>query len=165
MRVLSLSERRALERIELEHLEHGGMENGKLPVTYADFEKWGVRRDSIAGAIRTLEGLGLIEITRHGYAGAVEKRAPSLYRLTFLAAWNAGRADGTGTHEYLKTKTVEEAELIAVRARNARNPRNAERGKMQSATPQNAQIPHYEISAETKNDRPTNRGAHYSPPN
>jgi hypothetical protein len=28
---------------------------------------------SIAGAIRALEALGLIEITRHGYAGAAEK--------------------------------------------------------------------------------------------
>jgi len=41
-------------------MEHGGAENGKLPVTYADFEKWGVRPNSIAGAIRTLEALGLI---------------------------------------------------------------------------------------------------------
>jgi DNA-binding FadR family transcriptional regulator len=136
MRVLTLSERRALDRIELKHMDHGGAENGKLPVTYADFEKWGVRRDSIAGAIRALEALGLIEITRHGYAGAVEKRAPSLYRLTYLGAWNAGRADATGTHEYQKIKTVEEAELVVVKARKATEPRNVDRGKMQNATPQ-----------------------------
>ena len=60
MRVLTLSERRALDRLELEHMDHGGAENGKLPVTYADLEKWGVRPDSIAGAIRALEALGLI---------------------------------------------------------------------------------------------------------
>jgi hypothetical protein len=53
MRVLSLVERRALDRIE-----HGGAENGRLPVTYVDFKKWGVRPDSIAGAIRALEALG-----------------------------------------------------------------------------------------------------------
>ena len=41
-------------------MDHGGAENGKLPVTYADLEKWGVRPDSIAGAIRALEALGLI---------------------------------------------------------------------------------------------------------
>ena len=93
MRVLSLAERRALDRIELELMAHGGAENGRLPVTYIDFKKWGVRPDSIAGTIRALEALGLIEITRHGYAGAAEKRAPSLYRLTSVCAWNAGRAD------------------------------------------------------------------------
>ena len=48
MRVLSLIEHRVLARIELEHMDHGGCENGKLPVTYTDFEKWGVRADSIA---------------------------------------------------------------------------------------------------------------------
>jgi hypothetical protein len=58
MRVLSLAERRALDRIELEHMAHGGAENGRLPVTYVDFKKWGVRPDSIAGAIRALEALG-----------------------------------------------------------------------------------------------------------
>jgi hypothetical protein len=99
MRVLSLAERRALDRIEFEHMAHGGAENGKLPVTYADFEKWGVRRDSIAGAIRALAALGLIEITRHGYAGAADKREPNLYRLTYISAWNAGRTDETGTHD------------------------------------------------------------------
>ncbi len=165
MRVLSLSERRALDRIELEHMDHGGAENGKLPVTYVDFEKWGVRADSIAGTIRALEALGLIEITRHGYAGAAEKRAPSLYRLTYLGAWNAGRADETGTHEYQKIKTVEEAELIAVKARKASDPRNVDRAKMQNATPQIEGTSPRKLRAETENRRPTKSGLHGSPPN
>ncbi len=129
MRVLRLAERRVLERIEIEHMDHGGAENGKLPVTYADFAKWGVRPDSIARSIRALEALGLIEIVRHGYAGAAEKRAPSLYRLTYLTAWNAGKTDETGTHEYRRIKTIEEAEAIATSARKAANPRNSARAK------------------------------------
>jgi hypothetical protein len=32
--VLSLSARRVLDRIEIEHADHGGYDNGKLPVTY-----------------------------------------------------------------------------------------------------------------------------------
>lgn len=34
MRVLSLAAHQALMRIEVEHMSHGGKENGKLPVTY-----------------------------------------------------------------------------------------------------------------------------------
>jgi hypothetical protein len=163
-RVLSLAERRVLDRIELEHIAHGGAENGKLPVTYADFERWGVRPDSIAGAVRALEALGLIEITRHGYAGAAEKRAPSLYRLTYLTAWNAGRADGTGTHEYLKIETVKEAEETAKRARKAINPRNSARARRNFATPQSVPISPHKLRCQTQNSRPTNCGVHASPP-
>jgi hypothetical protein len=135
MRVLSLTERRVLDRIEVEHMTHGGAENGKLPVTYTDFEKWGVRRDSIAGAIRALEALGLIEITRHGYGGAAEKREPNLYRLTYLPAWNAQRSDETGTHEYSKIKTIETAGKIARTVRKAINVRNSDRAKKEYRHP------------------------------
>jgi hypothetical protein len=34
---LSLSARRVLDRIEIELAKHGGVENGRLPVTYDDF--------------------------------------------------------------------------------------------------------------------------------
>ena len=165
MRVLSLAERRALDRIELEHMAHGGAENGRLPVTYVDFKKWGVRPDSIAGAIRALEALGLIEITRHGYAGVAEKRAPSLYRLTYVGAWNAGRADATGTHEYQQIKSVDEAEHIAGTTRKASDPRNVLRGKTTKATPQIEGISPHKSGSEMKNLRPTKRGLHTSPPN
>jgi hypothetical protein len=106
MAVLSQSGFRALNRIESEHLAHGGAENGKLPVTYADFERSGIHKDAVAPALRELEALGIIETTRKGYGGAAELRVPSLYRLTYVTAWNAGRTDETGTHEYLKFKTV-----------------------------------------------------------
>jgi len=83
--VLSLSARRVLSRIEIEHAHHGGKqeENGKLPVTYADFESYGVHHASIRPAISELEALGFIEITRHGRAGNVEFHTPNLFRLTY----------------------------------------------------------------------------------
>jgi hypothetical protein len=165
MRVLSLVERRALDRIELEHMAHGGAENGKLPVTYVDFEKWGVRPDSIAGAIRALAALGIIEITRHGYGGAAEKREPNLYRLTYVRAWNAGRADETGTHEYLRIKTVEKAEEIAKRARKAISARNSARARNSFATLQIVPVSPHKSRGEKQNFRPTNCGVHSSPPN
>lgn len=39
-RVLTLSARRVLDRLEIELLRHGGNENGRLAVTYRQFEDW-----------------------------------------------------------------------------------------------------------------------------
>ena len=81
-RVLSQSAYRVLFRIALELRKHGGHDNGKLPITYDDFENYGVHRHSIAPAIRELVALGFIKV-KLGRPSAVEyKRTPSLYRLT-----------------------------------------------------------------------------------
>jgi hypothetical protein len=129
MRVLTLAERRALDRIEIEHAHHGGADNGKLPITYADFEHFGLHPNAIAPSLRALVALGFIEVTRKGYGGAVEVRAPSLYRLTYRSAWNATRRDEDGTHEYSGIKTVEEAKAIARAARRGADPRNVKRAR------------------------------------
>jgi hypothetical protein len=129
MRALSLAARRALDRIEIEHAHHGGEDNGKLPITYADFERFGLQSNAIAPALRELAALGFIEVTRKGYGGAAEMRAPSWYRLTYRPACNASRRDGDGTHEYLAIKTVEEAAAIAMAARRDCDPRIVERAK------------------------------------
>src|SRR5208337_4276479 len=110
MRVLSLAAHQALTRIEIEQMSHGGVENGKLAVTYRQFEEWGVRRHSVASAIREPVALGIVEIARRGYSGAADVRMPSLYRLTYIQAWNA---KDTGTHEYLRIGSVERADAIA----------------------------------------------------
>jgi hypothetical protein len=129
MRVLTLAERRALDRIEIEHAHHGGADNGKLPIPYADFERFGLHPNVIAPSLRALAALGFIEVMCKGYGGAAEVRAPSLYRLTYRPAWNATRHDGDGTHEYLTIKTVEDAAIIAKAARSGADPRNVERAK------------------------------------
>jgi hypothetical protein len=134
MRVLSLAARRVFERIEIEYAHHGGTDNGRLPVTFKDFERFGLHPNAIAPAIRELASLGFIEVTRKGYGGAAEVRQPSLYRLTYRPAWNANfrvdpHGDVGGTHEHLAIKTVEEAEAIAKAARRGADPRNVERAK------------------------------------
>jgi hypothetical protein len=126
---------RALNRIESEHMAHGGAENGKLPVTYADFERAGLHSDAIAPALRELEMLGLIETTRKGYGGAAGVRAPSLYRLTYIGAWNAGRTDATGTHEYLRIKTAADAVRVAKSARQSIDVRVSRRSKRKFCYP------------------------------
>jgi hypothetical protein len=138
MRVLSLSEVRILWRLEVEHMAHGGVDNGRLPCTYAHFEEWGVRRRFVAPALRALEALGFIETTRKGYRGAVGTRQPSRYRLTYVRARDA---TGAGTHEYLKIKTLQEAKTIAAKARRDLNPCNAERSKIRFARATKCPIP------------------------
>lgn len=154
LRALSLAARRALDRIEIEHMSHGGADNGRLPVTYKNFEDWGVSRNTVASAIRELEALGFIEVTHRGYGGSAELRVPSHYRLTYRPAWNAARRDDDGTHEYKRFNDYEQAKTVAERARVAANPRNVARGKKQNATPKKRQFSPPENGGETKNARP-----------
>ena len=83
-RVLNLNARRVLDRIVIEHLNHGGQDNGKLPVTYDDFVKYGVRRHAIKSALNELTALKFIKITRLGSHGNAEFRQPTLYELTMF---------------------------------------------------------------------------------
>jgi hypothetical protein len=111
-RVLSLSARRVLERIEIELAQHGGKDNGGLPVTYDDFEHYGIRRDCIAPAIRELVALKFIQITKPGRAGNAEFRAPNLFRLTYR---HTKREEPT--NEWRRIATVEQADRLAREAR------------------------------------------------
>ena len=61
-RAMPLAARQVVDRIEVEHGLHGGQLNGKLPVTYDDFEKYGIRRMSIAFGIRAAVALGWLDI-------------------------------------------------------------------------------------------------------
>jgi len=110
--VLSLSARRVLDRIEIEHADHGGYDNGRLPVTYDDFERYGIHRHSIAAAIRETVALGFTEITERGRAGNAEFRSPHKFRLTYFPVRRA-----PPTNEWQRIKTVEEAQALATAAR------------------------------------------------
>src|SRR6516162_2834495 len=110
--VLSLSARRVLDRIEIERADHGGNDNGRLPVTYDDFERYGIHRHSIAAAIRETVALGFAEITERGRAGNAEFRSAHKFRLTYF---RAGRAPPT--NEWQRIKTVEDAHALARAAR------------------------------------------------
>jgi hypothetical protein len=110
--VLSLSARRVLNRIEIEHADHGGNDNGRLPVTYDDFECYGIHRHAIRAAIQETVALGFVEITERGRAGNAEFRSPHKFRLTYL---HVGRAPPT--NEWQRVETVEEAQALAKAAR------------------------------------------------
>jgi hypothetical protein len=119
-RVLSLSARRVLDRIEIELAHHGGNDNGRLPVTKQDFIDYGVHNDGVAPAIRELEALGFIRVTERGRGGNAEHRHPNRFFLTY-AHCRSGR-DWPPTHDWRKIKTIEGAEAIAKAARENKNP-------------------------------------------
>ena len=115
MRVLSLSARRFLDRLEIELGHHAGCDNGALPVTFDDLVRFGMDRHAISGAIRETCALGLVVVEVQGRAGNAEHRYPSLYRLTFKHTDHA-----EPTHDWRKVKTMQDAKRIARDARKAR---------------------------------------------
>jgi hypothetical protein len=107
-RVLSLSAHRVLDRISIELAHHGGNDNGKLPVTYDQFEEYGVHRQAIAPAIRELEALGFVEVTQRGRSSAGEHRWPNLFRLTCVNC----KSTPNPTHEWRRVPDVETATAL-----------------------------------------------------
>lgn len=90
---LSLAARRVLDRLEIEHMQHAGLENGRLKTTYADLEAFGVRRASVSGALAELIATGLVRVTEQGRGGNAEYRRASCYRLTYLHAFGQEPTD------------------------------------------------------------------------
>jgi hypothetical protein len=77
-------ERTILSVIEIEHMRHGGVENGRLIVTRRQFEKRGIPLKAIAPGLRALEELGFIEITERGAAGIGDHAQAHPFRLTYV---------------------------------------------------------------------------------
>ena len=115
MLVLSLTGRRILDRLEVELARHGGKDNGSLPVTHDQFRQLGIHHHAIGPGLRELAALGLIEITEHGSAGNAGHRRPNQFRLTYRPTEKADPSD-----EWSGIATVQEAEIIAKKARIGR---------------------------------------------
>jgi hypothetical protein len=114
-RVLSLSARRVLDRVQVELGDHGGKDSDRLPVSYDDFEKFGIDRHCIGPAIREAMALGFLNITRKGVAGNAEHRQVAYYQLTY-----ARNADGIAeSHDWRKFKTIAKAQEAAKLARES----------------------------------------------
>jgi hypothetical protein len=112
MRVLSLSGRRILDRLEIELADHGGRENGALICTWDDFVRFGIHRHAITEALAEVQALGFVVVTRKGRAGNREFRAATQYRLTYR-----NTADASPTDDWNSIGTLDLAELVASRAR------------------------------------------------
>jgi hypothetical protein len=100
-------------RIVLEHLKHGGVKNGKLPVSFDDFETHGVRRRSILEAILIASELGFVDRLAIGTWAGNDSKRPSLYGLTWLP-----RCDGmSASNRWAKVETTQQAKAIILRVK------------------------------------------------
>lgn len=77
-RALGINARRLIDFLALEHLQHGGAENGYLLAPRPHLEDAGIGARHISGAIREAELAGLVAVKR-----GIGKR-PNKYALTWL---------------------------------------------------------------------------------
>ena len=110
--------RRALDRLELEHMRHGGADNGRLPCTHSDFATAGIRRASVALAIRYCVYLGFVKVSEIGGRSISKFRRPNLYRLTYV--FGCGSSPDP-THDWRAIGTVEQAEAALAQAETEKN--------------------------------------------
>ena len=116
-RSLSIHARRALDRIMLEHMQHGGQDNGRLKVTWNDFVKFGTGRKFVKFAIGELVAVGLIAIEQPGRrAWGQDKGEPTQYRLTYLPVSEPNNFH-PATNEWMKFETDIRAARSAIKAK------------------------------------------------
>ena len=125
LRALSLAAIRVMHRLEVEHMHHGGAENGRLQVTYDQFVEFGLHRNSVGPAIRELEALGFVEITEKGVAGNENQRRANRFRLTYVNTKNREQP----SDDWRQIATVEEAERRAEKARRVKDRRASALGR------------------------------------
>jgi hypothetical protein len=120
-RALSLSGRRVVDRIEIELGHHGGNDNGRLPVTFDQFEEFGVSHKCVAPAIREAVALGFITVTQRGRPSRSDLgRHPNCFQLNFMPVRRGVRWRDP-TDEWKQIQTLEEALQIAREAREAKD--------------------------------------------
>jgi hypothetical protein len=110
---------RVMHRIEIEHMNHGGAENGRLQVTFDQFVEYGVTRRLIAPAIRELTALGFLEVTEPGHAGADGEGKANRFRLTYVNC----KSREQPTNEWQRIETSAVAEATAATSRREKNSR------------------------------------------
>jgi hypothetical protein len=130
-RALSVSGHRVLARIEIEHGHHGGKENGRLPVTFDNFEEYGISPKSVAPALREVQALGFVKITTRGRPSKSDfGRHPNHFSLTYLRG-PAPKYENP-TNEWKQHETPEAALEVARDARAAKDERAVARSLARS---------------------------------
>jgi hypothetical protein len=136
-RALSLSGHRVLARLEIELGHHGGTDNGRLPVTYTDFQRYGIERKSIAPALREVQALGFAIITERGRPSKSDfDRHPNYFELTYMH----GAHGEEPTHEWKRHKTLDEAIKVARQARLAKDAKAVQKSKSRASKKSDARV-------------------------
>jgi hypothetical protein len=81
---LRLPARRVIDRLCIEHMAHGGTENGQLVVTYRDFRRFGLHGGQIGPGIKQAVATGFVIITEKGKPSTGADRWPTKYALGWL---------------------------------------------------------------------------------
>jgi hypothetical protein len=102
-RSLSINARRLIDFLLIEHLRHGGRENGRLLAPRRQLERFGIASHLVSTAIEETERVGLVDCKR-GVG-----RCPNIYGLTWLS-----RGDDPPTNRWRHHEETA-AQLIANR--------------------------------------------------
>lgn len=94
-RALSINARRFLDFLELDHLSHGGAENGHLRATYDQLKTYGLTRSEIFSAIEETIALGFVRRMQVHLP-----RVPMEYRLTYYGFISQNSMAESPTNEW-----------------------------------------------------------------
>lgn len=116
-RALNLPALKILTALQIEHLTHGGMENGRLLAPYRQLQaNWRISPKNIKVAISLLEALGIIRCTSNGQRLGGRPNAAT-YALTWLPT-----ADGELPTMDFERVSKAQAQAITEARRTARKP-------------------------------------------
>lgn len=112
----SINVRRLVDFLSIEHMAHGGSENGNLKAPYNQLVEFGITRRLIRQTIDLAEMLGLIEVER-GARRTYADTEPSLYTLNFFKVKcrdEVGRTFyQTPSHRYAKISLEKASEIVS----------------------------------------------------
>jgi hypothetical protein len=131
-RELSAASKLVLERLEIEHMEHGGTRNGDLPCTHRDFVEHGVRAGSVRRALDEAIALGFLktELPGRRKVGAAPGRA-ARFRLTYLPHVNGDTV--AATNEWAAFASREDARRALDNLKGRKSASPPERRKVAAA--------------------------------
>lgn len=127
-RAMSCNARLAVDCIAVEHMAHAATMNGDLRVSFDRFEKFGIRRGSIASAVAEVDAIGFIDLVEKGTRGWGEYRGKTS---VFRIAWLPTNQGDPATTRWRRFRSLEEARRAASLARKTVTSRHAPRKKLE----------------------------------
>ena len=124
---MGVNARRVLERVEVEHMAHGGTENGSLIVTHKNFMDVGIGASAIHPGIQEVVFLGFLRYVQGGRWGGSNR--PSRFRIT----WLPDKSGAPATNEW-KGVTVEQIKVWKKERTDALRARRQYRRKLKVGT-------------------------------
>jgi hypothetical protein len=125
-RAMSGNARLVVDCIAVEHMAHAATMNGALGVSFDRFEKYGIRRGTIASAIAEAVAIGFVDLVEKGTRGWGEYRGKTS---VFRVAWLPSNQGEPATTRWRRFRNLDEARRAAALARKVITARHAPRKK------------------------------------